>query len=269
MSTSVLRISGSAAGCARVEHRPEHVARDRLRPERARQRHADQPARHAPPRQVEPDPGPDRGPRIRVEDRVQRRPRVRGVFQVAYGDAASYAVPSGARSGDPRRYETGAATTAPVGDTKTNSLFSVAPPPVEWYIAFATAAPLLARRRPSPRSPRRTPPPRPRRRDRPATGCRRRGRTGRRGVEPVDGVRAGGDRLGLQRLGRPGRRHLGRDDAAEVGVEAEVVDHPDRRREPDPKLAPVGVVRRRFRVELERRRGAAGRRLTPALRSDA
>ena len=32
----------------------------------------------------------------------------------------------------------------PVGETKTNSLFSVAPPPVEWYIAFATAAPLFS-----------------------------------------------------------------------------------------------------------------------------
>ena len=43
-------------------------------------------------------------------------------------------------------------------------------------------------------------------------------RAGRR-VDPVEGVRAGRDRLRLQRLDRPARRHLGRHDAAQVVVD--------------------------------------------------
>ena len=48
-------------------------------------------------------------------------------------------------------------------------------------------------------------------------------------VESVAGVAPGGDRLGPERLDRPGRRHLGRDDAPQVEVELGLVDRVDPR----------------------------------------
>ena len=49
---------------------------------------------------------------------------------------------------------------------------------------------------------------------------------GRR-VQLVGGVRPRDDRLGDPGLERPGRRHLGRHDAAEIGLERQLVDDVD------------------------------------------
>src|SRR3954454_23687717 len=56
------------------------------------------------------------------------------------GDALSYGAPDPGSSRSPRRYET-FVPGAPVLDTKTYSLFSVAPPPVEWNTAFTIVVP--------------------------------------------------------------------------------------------------------------------------------
>ena len=73
-------------------------------------------------------------------------------------------------------------------------------------------------------------------------------------AQVTGGVRARRDGLRLERARRPGRRHLGRDDAAQVGLERQVVD--DRREcrgrgRLDPEEAAVLVVRAGLRPDLE------------------
>ena len=77
---------------------------------------------------------------------------------------------------------------------------------------------------------------------------------GHAGPELAGRVRASGDRLGPERLGRPARGHLGRHDAAQVELEREPVHDGHRRRgrrRHDPERAAVLVVRGRLREELE------------------
>ena len=82
-------------------------------------------------------------------------------------------------------------------------------------------------------------------------------------------VRACRDRLGLQRLGRPARRHLGRHDAVEVLLETDDVDRPQLPVDDvDEEPAAVGA-RERERRALARheRRSGGGSALPPIVRA--
>ena len=222
-----------------------------------------EPARHADVREVEAVDRADVRPGIGAEDRRQLVERVarpsatssRGapvVVRRAVGGPVGGAPQVGDGSRDDR-----------AGGAREHVLVVLGgPAPVEWNSVLAILVPL--------------------RHDLPGGGRDRRGRrrllaeraavdlgpgvvvevplTGP-GVEPVAGVAPGGDRLGLERLDRPARRHLGRDDTAQVEVELGLVDRVDpglRRAQPD--HAPIAVVGARLREDLDPR---AGRRPRP------